>query len=192
MLGIPDRSSCNPDVHRILRGARRRSRPSGRKTAHRGLWTSAKPASRPTRSQLPIVSGKNSRCCTIPRRTPLLPQGNLYISPDVVCVGGGCPGHVTHTTAAPPLFAQEFMFGIDDEYVDPIEAAMRGERVTPEQLTRPYPTTPRVGVPPPRGSGPPPPPLWFQMLQVLEKLFGGGSNTAPPVLPGCPPGYLCT
>jgi hypothetical protein len=76
MLGIPDRSPCNPDAHRILRGARRRSRPSGRKNAHRGLRTSAKPASRPTHSQVPIVPGKNFRCCTISHRTPLLPQGN--------------------------------------------------------------------------------------------------------------------
>jgi hypothetical protein len=76
MLGIPGRSSCNPDAHRIRRGARRRSRSSGRKTAHRGLWPSAKTAPRPTRSQVPSVSGKNSHRCTIPRRTPLLPQGN--------------------------------------------------------------------------------------------------------------------
>ena len=86
MLGIPDRSSCNPDAHRILRGARRRSRPSGRKTAHRGLWPSAKPASRPTRSQVPNVSGENSRCCTMPRRTPLLQQGNQHTSS---CPSGG-------------------------------------------------------------------------------------------------------
>jgi hypothetical protein len=60
--------------------APRWSAPSECKNAHRGLAASAKPASRQTRSQVLNVSGKNSRCRTIARRTPLLPQGNQAIS----------------------------------------------------------------------------------------------------------------
>jgi hypothetical protein len=57
--------------------APRWSRLPKRKNAHRGLATSAKPASAPTHSQVSIASGENSRCCTKARRTPLLPQGDL-------------------------------------------------------------------------------------------------------------------
>jgi len=114
-----------------------------------------------------------------------LPQGNLPISPDQVTVTG--------TRQAGGLIkVQEIVLGTDDEFLDPLEQARAGERVTPEQLSRPYPFKPQLGVPPPRGASPPPPPVWFQLLQLLEKLFGGGSNSAPPVLPDCPPGYLCT
>ena len=94
---------------------------------------------------------------------------------------------------------QEIFFGVNDEEFDPLQAIEQNKPVTPEQLSRPYPYKPQIGVPPPRGRAPPPPPLWFQMLQLLEKLFGGGGNSAPPIGPGapmgdpsCPPGYLCT
>jgi hypothetical protein len=57
--------------------APRWSRPSGCKNAHRGPSGLCRSASAPTRSQLLIASGKNTRCRTIAPRTPLLPQGNL-------------------------------------------------------------------------------------------------------------------
>ena len=51
------------------------SPPSECKNTHRGLSGLCRGASVPTRSQVSIASGENSRCCTISRRTPLLPQG---------------------------------------------------------------------------------------------------------------------
>ena len=50
--------------------------PSECKNAHRGLSGLCRSASAPTRSQVSIASGENSRCCTKARRTPLLPQGD--------------------------------------------------------------------------------------------------------------------
>ena len=64
-------------THRWVPIAPRWSRPPERKNAHRGLAGSCRAASRPTRSQVSIASGENSRCCTKARRTPLLPQGDL-------------------------------------------------------------------------------------------------------------------
>ena len=70
--------------------APRWSRLPERKNAHRGLAASAKPVSAPTRSQVSIASGENSRCCTKARRTPLLPQGNpVTPSPNLVDTAQG-------------------------------------------------------------------------------------------------------
>jgi hypothetical protein len=62
-------------AHRSAPIAPRWSRLSGCKNAHRDLAGSYSAASGPTRSQVSIASGENSRCCTKARRTPLLPQG---------------------------------------------------------------------------------------------------------------------
>ena len=75
-------------THRWVPIAPRWSRPPERKNAHRGLAGSCRAASRPTRSQVSIASGENSRCCTKARRTPLLPQGNR--PPEVPCSGPSC------------------------------------------------------------------------------------------------------
>jgi hypothetical protein len=63
-------------THRWVPIAPRWSRPPERKNAHRGLAGSCRAASRPTRPQVLIASGENSRRCTKAPRTPLLPQGN--------------------------------------------------------------------------------------------------------------------
>lgn len=97
LLDVPVRSSCTLDAHRFTRGARRWSRLPGRKNAHRGLSVLSKPASRPTRSQVPIASGENSPCVTIPRRTPLLQQGSL----ETVTVTAHRYSIVTPTTCTP-------------------------------------------------------------------------------------------
>jgi hypothetical protein len=69
--------------------APRWSPPSECENAHRGLSGLCRSASAPTRSQVSIASGENSRCCTKARRTPLLPQGNQPTS--TVTVTASCP-----------------------------------------------------------------------------------------------------
>ena len=65
-----------PSTHLAALIAPRWPRLPERKNAHRGLVGLCRSASAPTRSQVSIASGENSRCCTKARRTPLLPQGN--------------------------------------------------------------------------------------------------------------------
>ena len=56
--------------------APRRSRPSGRKNAHRGLAACRRAASGKSRSQARAASGKTPRLPTTARRSHLLPQKN--------------------------------------------------------------------------------------------------------------------
>ena len=56
--------------------APRRSRPSGRKNAHRGLAARRRPASGKSRPQVRAASGKNHYSSTTARRAHLLPQSN--------------------------------------------------------------------------------------------------------------------
>jgi hypothetical protein len=100
--------SCNTGTPRFL-GARcsmpavrRRSRPPWPKTAHRDLSVLCSTASAPTCSQALIASGKNSRCVTIARQTPLLQgtssaQGSISYSGDplqeVVVTATGSQGN---------------------------------------------------------------------------------------------------
>jgi len=65
-----------PDRYASAPIASRRTRPSGRKNAHRGLAACRRPASGKPRSQALIASGKNRRSPTTARRSHLLQQSN--------------------------------------------------------------------------------------------------------------------
>jgi hypothetical protein len=177
--------------------APRWSRPSGCKNAHRGPSGLSRSASAPTRSQLLIASGKNTRCSTIAPRTPLLPQGNQLTSE--VTVTASAQGNpqmaevvVTGTQGSPPV-AQL------NDLPPGIEIIIEGQRMsrgypklTPEQSMPPVPRGPVQSpvnpstTPPPGGPGW----LWWQMLQFLFRgWFGGGHSVVPP-MPNAPPG--CT
>jgi hypothetical protein len=100
-------------THRWVPIAPRWSRPPERKNAHRDLAGSCRAASRPTRSQVSIASGENSRCCTKSRRTPLLPQGNQSDPSGVECgasctvtVCSGCGPHY-YTVNVPLCFCSQ-------------------------------------------------------------------------------------
>jgi hypothetical protein len=105
-----------PSTHLPAPIAPRWSRLSECKNAHRGLSASCRAASRPTRSQVSIASGENSRRCTKARRTPLLPQGNQWHPPlllpqDPLCHqplrgGGTVSGNVQYLRQLQGLLTQ--------------------------------------------------------------------------------------